>query len=162
MSRRGSSLIEAVLVLPVLFFLFVAMAEMARVTYTYVMIQKILTNLAKDVGTRQGVNFCAEDANVTSAINWALTGSTEGGSDPLVPNLTADNILIWIERVDTAGELGECECSSTGCDAAAAGRSPDFVVVSLADGYTVRLAVPFVNFEPFILRPQVRMPYRGT
>ncbi len=162
MNRRGSSLIEAVLVLPVMFFLFAAMIDLARITYTYAMIQKILTNLAKFAGTRQGVNFCGEDATVSGAINWALTGSVDAGATPLVPNLEAEDIRIRIERVDDTGALAECECSATGCDTSLAGRSPDFVVVSLADGYAVRLAVPFVNFEPFILRPQVRMPYRGT
>ena len=162
MSRRGSSLIEAVLVLPVMFFLFAAMIEMARVTYTYAMIQKMLANLAKTLTTQQGVNFCAADAGITSAINWALTSSTEGGAPALAPNLEAANIRIRIERVDEGGELSECECSPGGCDAALAGRAPDFLVVSLENGYPVRLAVPFLNFEPFVLRPQVRMPYRGT
>lgn len=155
---------EAALLLPVMFLLLIGMVEIARVTYTYYTIQKILTTLARMAGTQQGVNFCdAGDATVAQMINFALTGASDTSTAPIVPNLVADQIRIRIERVDpSTGDVGECECSATGCDAGTGGRAPDFIVVSLTDGYPLRLAVPFVQLEPFLLRPQVRLPYGGT
>jgi Flp pilus assembly protein TadG len=163
-ASRGSSLMETALLLPVLFLLLVGMVELARISYTYYTLQKMLTMVASYLGTRQGVNFCDEaDLTVTQAKSFALTGTNEGTNTPLVPNLDTAGIRVRAERVAVdSGDLGECDCSAQGCDLASGGRAPDYVTVSLTDGYTVRVALPFINLEPIILRPQVRMPYGGT
>ena len=163
-TRRGSSLIEAALLLPVLFLLLLGMVELARVSYTYYTLQKMLTTVASYLGSRQGVNFCDEtDSTVSQAKAFALTGTNESTNTPLVPNLDAAGIRVRAERVAAdSGDVGDCDCSANGCDLASGGRAPDYVTVSLTDGYTVRVALPFINLEPIILRPQVRMPYGGT
>jgi hypothetical protein len=90
---------ETVLYLPVLAMLLWGMVELARITYTYYTLQKILYTLARLVGTQQGVNFCdSGDEQVKAAKNFALTGSSDGSTDSLVPNLTIDEIAIRIER----------------------------------------------------------------
>jgi Flp pilus assembly protein TadG len=162
--ESGSSLIESAMLLPLLFLLLFGMVELARISYTYYALNKILTTVASYVGSRQAVNFCDDgDATVAIAKTFAITGGNDPAAAPLVPNLEATNIRIGIERYDaTSDSIATCECSATGCDLAQGGRAPSYVVVSLADGYPVRLAVPFVNFEPIILRPQIRMPYAGT
>lgn len=162
--RRGGALLESLLIMPPLLMLFIGMIELAKISYTYYALQKILANFAKYAGTRQGVNFCdGGDASVVAARNWALTASNDGTADPLVPNLTPDRLLVALERVDPdSGDISDCDCSSSGCDIATGGRPPDFVVTSIADGYSVRIALPFISLDPIILRPQVRMPYRGT
>jgi hypothetical protein len=162
--RTGSALLESVLILPILLMLFVGMIEVAKISYTYYTLQKVLANFAKYVGTRQGVNFCdGADPSVVSARNWALTASNDGTADPLVPNLSPDRLEVALERTDPdSGEITDCDCSSSGCDISTGGRAPDFVVTSIADGYSVRIALPFISLDPIVLRPQVRMPYRGT
>ncbi len=162
--RRGSTLLETAMYLPVLFILLFGMVELARITYTYYTIQKILYTLARLAGTQQAVNFCDDsDAAVTAAKNFALTGTSDGSADPLVPNLTVDQIKVRIERLNRdTQELVECECSISGCDASQGGGSPDFVVVTIPDGYRVRPVIPFMSIDEFPLRPRIRVPYGGT
>ena len=50
----------------------------------------------------------------------------------------------------------------TGCDTANGGGSPDFVVVSIPNGYEVNPRIPFLTLDPILLRPMVRVPYGGT
>ncbi len=167
-SRRGGALLETAMYMPVLILLFVGMVEIARITYTYYAIQRILTGLARYVGTQQAVNFCDDnDASVVAAKSFALTGTPGGdasASGPLiVRGLTADLIRVRLERYDVNSQtLVECDCSETGCDASVGGTAPDFIVVYLPNGYTVRPAIPGVAVDPFPLRPRVRVPYGGT
>ena len=163
-SRKGSILLESALYLPLFFLLLVGMVELARVSYTYYSIQKILYTLARTVGTQQGVNFCdASDAAVVAAKNLALTGSTDNSGTPYVNGLDAGMIEIRIERRNTdTGELETCECAVPGCDAGAGGTSPEFLVVSIPDGYPIQLRFPTFTPDPIPLRFQVRIPYGGT
>lgn len=162
--RRGSFLLETAMYLPVLFVLLFGMIEIAKITYTYYTLQKTLMTVARYLGTQQGVNFCDDaDAIVQQAKQFAVTGSSEGGTDSLVRNLSIDQIQVRIERV-TAGtdEIGVCECSVTGCDTGNGGASPDFIVVSIPEGYPFQLSIPQVPIDPIMLRPRVRMPFQGT
>lgn len=162
--RRGSTILETAMYLPVLFILLFGMVEIARVTYTYYTLQKILYTLARLVGTGQAVNFCdSSDAVLTAAKNFALTGTSDGSADPLLPNLTADQIEVRIERFNRdTQEMVVCDCSITGCDAAAGGTWPDYLVVRLPDGYRMRPIIPYMMIEEFPLRPQIRVPFGGT
>lgn len=161
-SRQASVLFETAMWFPIMIGLLMAMVEIARVTYTYYSLHKMLYSIGRLVGTAQGVNFCSDTGIVADTITFALNGgNTEG--QPIIQSLQADQIEVRIERYDAAsGELSVCECSSTGCDTEAGGRPPDFVVVSIPDGYPMRLAIPGLNLDPIPLRPQVRVPYGGT
>jgi hypothetical protein len=162
--RRGNSLLETAMFVPVLILLLVGMVELARITYTYYTLHKTLYTLARYLGTRQGANLCDDgDAEVASAKEYALTGATDGTAAPFLSGLTSDMIRIRVERSSAdSAELGECECSVTGCDAGVGGRAPDFIVVSLPDGYPVRLTIPYLGSDPILLRPSVRLPFGGT
>ena len=164
MSRRsGNSLLETAMFVPVLMLLLVGMVEFARVTYTYYTLHKTLYTLARYLGTRLGANLCdAGDAEVASAKEYALTGATDGTAESFLPGLTTDMIQVRVERATGGSEIGECECSVTGCDAGAGGRPPDFIVVSIPDGYSVRLSFPYMTAETILLRPTVRVPFGGT
>jgi hypothetical protein len=150
--------------LPILFLLLYGMVELARVTYTYYTLQKILYTLARLAGTQQAINFCDEaDAVLVAAKNFAVTGTSDGSGAPLLPNLTVDQIQIRIERFNAdTQELIPCDCSITGCDASQGGTSPDYVVVTIPDGYRVRPAIPYMSIEEFPLKPHVRVPFGGT
>ena len=161
--RRGNTLLESILFLPILFMLLFGMVEFARITWTYYTLQKILYAVGRYAATQPAVNFC-DDANpiLTDAKNLGTRGVGDAAGDLQLPSLTADLIAIRLERVQTDNPaLGDCECSSSGCDNAQGGRGPDFVVVSVTDGYPIRTNIPFVPAETFLLRPVVRVPYGG-
>jgi hypothetical protein len=149
---------------PVLLLLLIGMVELARVTYTYYTLHKTMYTLARYLGTRQGANLCDNgDAEVAAAKEYALTGNTDGTAEPFLVGLTSDMISVGVERYSAnTGGLGECECSVTGCDAGAGGRPPDFIVVSIPDGYSVSLSFPYLGRQVILLRPTVRVPFGGT
>src|SRR5260370_13257864 len=75
--QSGSSLLETVLVTPILILLLVGMVELARVTYTHYTLHKILYTAARYLGTQQDVNFCDDGySSVTAAKNYATTRAT--------------------------------------------------------------------------------------
>src|SRR5262249_43057207 len=122
-NRRGGVLVETALLLPVVMALLIGTVELARVSYTYYMIQKMVFGLARYLGTQQGVNVCdSGDARVQAAINYAISGSTATADNPLVPGLDPSMFQIGIERLDPVSrQIVPCDCSSTGCDASLGG-----------------------------------------
>jgi len=166
--RRGGAVLETALFVPILVLLLVGMVQIAKVTYTYYTLRKTLYTAARYVATQQGVDLCnAADPAIMAAINLALTGNSTdaGGIDPILPALTSDMITMNIERVDpTSGVPTACDCSISGCDTNAGGGEPDFVVVSIPNGYTVTPVIPGVTLPsgPILLKPTVRVPFGGT
>ena len=161
---RGAALVETAIVVPILLAFLIGTIELARVTYTYYMLQKMMFNLARYLGTQQGVNFCdSQDPAVTAAINYALTGDSTSSDSPIVAGLTPGMFQVSIERYDPVGQqLVACDCSAQGCDASQGGSPPGFIVVSLTDGYMVRPVFWGFSVNPFPLRPSVKVPYGGT
>jgi len=162
--RHGSAALETVMVLPFLFVLLLGTVEIAKITYTYYTLHKILYSLARYLGTQSGVNFCdPSDPAIVAAKNFALTGTADASGTAIVSNLTADMIGIRAERLNAqAGTLSECDCSSSGCDASAGGLPPDFIAVSIPNGYEVTPHILFLPAEPIPLKPEVRIPFGGT
>ena len=161
-SRSAAIVFEAAMWIPITVLLLMGTVELARVTYTYYSLHKMLYSIARLVGTGLGTNFCSDQNNVQDTVNFALNGGNLEGQ-PIIQALTATQINVRVERYDPAsGELTQCECSAAGCDIEAGGRPPDYVVVSIPDGYPMRLAIPGLNLDPIPLRPQVRVPYGGS
>ena len=150
-------MLETAMFVPVLLLLLVGMVELGRITFTYYTLHKALSAAGRFLGTQPGVNYCdGEDASVVTAKNFALTGGPN--NDANIGGLTADMIQIRLERYNVESqELVECECTIEGCDAAAGGRGPDFIVVSIPDGYSVRPAIPFLSSSEILFRPRVRV-----
>lgn len=150
--------------LPVVALLLWGMVELGRIAYTYYTVQKVLYSIARSLGTRQAVNFCdLADPAVLAAKNYALTGTIDGSGTSLLPALTADMIQVAARKVDPGtGQLGDCACAVTGCDAAAGGAGPDFVLVNIPAGYLVRPRIPFMQLDAIPLKPQVLVPFGGT
>ena len=163
-SRSGSTILEAALFIPILLTLLVSVEQLGKLTYTYYSIKKALYSAARYIGTQQGVNFCdAGDPSILAGLNFALTGTADGSANPLVTGLTADMLLVSIERYSASDQtLTACDCSATGCDTAAGGSAPDFIVVSIPDGYAIRPIIPFLTLDPILLKPQVKVPFTGT
>jgi Flp pilus assembly protein TadG len=162
--RGGGVLVESVLILPLVLALLIGTVELARVTYTYYMLEKIMYNFARFIGTQQGVNFCdPNDATVQSAIAYAMTGTPDGTGTALVTGLQANMFQVNAERVDpNSGNVVACDCSAVGCDSSEGGQPPNYIAVSLVDGFLVHPLFWGFAVDPFPLRPSVRVPYGGT
>ena len=162
--RRGSAALETVMVLPFLLVLLLGTVEIAKITYTYYTLHKMLYSLARYLGTQQGTNFCdPSDPNIVAAKNFALTGTADASGTAIVSNLTADMIGIRAERLNAqAGTLSECDCSASGCDASTGGLPPDFIAVSIPNGYEVTPHIFLLSANPIPLKPEIRIPYGGT
>ncbi len=163
-SRSGNTVLEAALFIPILVTLLVSVEQLGKLTYTYYTIKKALYSAARYIGTQQGVNFCdAADPSILAGLNFALTGTADGSANPLVNGLTPDMLLVSIERYSAADQtLSACDCSATGCDTSAGGTAPDFIVVSIPEGYAMRPLIPFLTLDPILLKPQVKVPFTGT
>jgi hypothetical protein len=164
MKRHGQALLETAMFVPVLILLLIGMAEFGRVTYTYYTLHKIEYTLARYLGTQQGGNLCDNgDAVLQSAKAYAVTGNTDGSGQSTLAGLTPDMLQVRLERYDAQNaSLGQCECSISGCDAGAGGTAPDFIVVTIPEGYPIRINLPYLITDPILFRPTVRIPYGGT
>jgi hypothetical protein len=161
-NERGNSIFETAMFLPVLMLLLVGMVQIGKITYVYYTLKKSLYAAATFLATRQGVNFCDDgDPLITAAKEFALSGTTDGSAASIIPNLTADMIQVQTECIDpTTQAVGAC--SSAGCGTAAGGQKPDFVIVSIPDGYQVAPRFPFMLVDPIQLKPEIRIPFGGT
>jgi hypothetical protein len=162
--RRGNTVLEAALFIPILLTLLVSTEQLGKLTYTYYSLKKALNTVARYVGTQQGVNFCdASDPNIAAGLNLATTGTSDGSAAPLIAGFTSDMVSIAIERYDPVGQtLGPCDCSNTGCDISLGGSAPDYIVVSIPNGFNFLPNIPFLRLDAIPLRPTVKVPYGGT
>ena len=169
--QRGSMALETALWLPILFTLFMGTAEIARVTYTYYTLQKTLNTVGRMLSAQPNINFCdpydptvLQIKQVAILSVGAFQGGTLGGSRGLVEGLTPEMIEVRIQRYSRqTGTVVDCECSATpeGCDAAGGARGPDYLAISIPDGYPMRLRIPGVPTDPIPLRPHILVPYTG-
>ncbi len=153
--------LEALLWIPVMVLLIVGMVQFGKITYTYYTLRKAVYSAARYLAVQQGVNFCdpANDAAINAAIQFAITGSSDGSGTPVVTNLTPDMFQVTTQCVDPAtGVAGACDTS--GCPAVTA--RPDYIMVSMPNGYLVQPRIPIVTLDPILLRPYVLVPFGGT
>ena len=161
--RRGNMVVEVAIWLPVLFLLISGVIQFGKITYLYYTLRKIEYGIARTVSIGSGVNFCpdATDTFIQGAIEFALTGTPDGSGPPLVENLTPGMISVTTECIDPATGLPGA-CNSSGCDGAAGAQRPDYVVVTIPDGYRVQPRIPFVLLDSFQLKPSVAVPFGGV
>jgi hypothetical protein len=155
--------VELAMWLPVLFLLISGIIQFGKITYLYYTLRKIEYTIARSVSIQNGVNFCpdATDPIIQGAIQFALTGTTDGSGPPLVENLTADMISVTTECIDPATGLPG-GCDSSGCDTAVGAQRPDYVVVTIPNGYQVQLRIPYILLSPFQFKPTVAIPFGGV
>jgi hypothetical protein len=153
--------LEATLFVPIIVLLIVGMVQFGKITYTYYSLRKAVYSAARYLSVQQGVNFCdlTNDANVTAAINFAVTGTADGSGTPLITGLTPDMLQVTAQCVDPAsGTPGPC--ANLGCPTVA--QRPDYIMVSIPNGFEVTPRIPVVTLQPFNLYPYVTVPFGGT
>ncbi|HXJ42514.1 MAG TPA: TadE family protein [Bryobacteraceae bacterium] len=161
-SRRGSMMIEAAMMVPVIVLLLVGMVQIARITYVYVELRKVVYSVASYLSTQQGVDFCnPTDLNIAAAVNFGLTGTTDNTQPVFITGLTPEMIQIVPQRYDSLTQtIGTCSCSINGCDVAAGGGAPNYITVAIS-GYSIQPRIPLLAIDPIPLRPQVKVHYGG-
>ncbi len=161
--RRGNTILEAAMLMPVILLLLVGMGQLAKITYTYYTLRKTVYSIATYLSVQQGVNFCdPSDPTVAAAISFGLTGTTDNSQPVFVTGLTSAMIQVTPEAVDpVAGTLGPY---GSGCVASPPfdGTPPDQIVVSIPNGYMLPVRIPFLPMDSIALKPMVKVPYGGT
>ena len=161
--RGGSMTVELAMWLPILFLLIGGIIQFGKITYIYYTLQKTMTTIASLLAVQNGVNFCpdAGDPAITGAIQFALTGTSDGSGTTAVTGLTADMISVTTQCIDPVTlTLGDCAVS--GCETPVGAQRPDFITVSMPNGYIVQPRIPFILTDPIPLRPKAVMAYGGT
>jgi hypothetical protein len=157
--RRGNAVLEVAMWMPVILLLITGMITFGRITYLNYVLQKIVYTAARSLAVSQNLNFCdpsdpIAQAVLTNAVNDPATGN------PLVVSLSADMLTISTRCYDANGALGACDVS--GCDGLTGAQRPDFVTVAMPNGYAIPLRIPFVQFDPVVLKPSITVPFGGT
>jgi hypothetical protein len=160
--RSGNVTIEVALWLPVLLLLITGTFQFGKITYTYYSLRRTLDTVASYLAAQNGVNYCngASDPIVTNAINFAITGSTDGTGPAAITGLTPDMIVVTTQCIDpVTGAPGDCDTSQ--CGNPAGGQRPDLIMVSIPNGYMMQPRIPYILLDPIPLRPQSVMPNGG-
>jgi Flp pilus assembly protein TadG len=158
---RGNMAIEAALLIPVLLLLIVGTVQLGKVTYTYYALKKIVYSAAREVAVQQGVNFCdvAGDTTAQNAINFALNDPATQA--PIVAGLTTLQVTTrCADPANAGGALIACDASN--CDAFSVSQRPDYVTVTIPNGYAVTVRIPFLNPIPVTLNPTATVPFGGV
>ena len=117
--------------------------------------------------TRDGANYAAthcwmgDGSNVTAALQFGITGTADGSAAPLISNLTADMITVTTQCIDPV-PLALGDCSVSGCGTPAGGQRPDFITVSMPNGYIIQPRIPYILLDPIPLKPKAVMAYGGA
>ena len=161
--RRGNTILETAMLMPLILLLLVGMGQLAKITYTYYTLRKTVYSVATYLSVQQGVNFCdPADPTIVAAINFGLTGTTDASQPVFVNGLTSAMIQVTPEAIDpvagTPGPYGSGCVASPPFD----GIPPDQIVVSIPNGYFMQLRIPFLPLDPIPLKPEVKVPYAGT
>ena len=163
-ASRGASIVETILLIPVLVLLMVGGMEFGKIFLTYYTLHKALRGAAGMASVLRGADFCdTGDPQLTAIRNFVVFGPDGNGASPLVRDLDADRIVITPERFNTEdGTIGECGCGGGGgCGTGTGTRAPDYILVTIDGGYPYEPQVPFRVLETILLRPHVRVPFGG-
>ena len=160
--RSGSMAIELAMWLPLMFLLIGGIVQFGKITYIYYSLQKTMTAVANYLAVQNGVNFClgASDPAIAAAIQFGITGTTDGSGAPTITGLSADMITVTTQCLDPV-TLTLGDCSVAGCDTPVGAQRPDFITVSMPGGYIVQPRIPYILVDPIPLKPQAVMAYGG-
>ena len=161
----GQAATELAFLIPLLMMILFGAFQLARGFYLYHTLQKALRGGAGLLVRSNNVNYCdLGDAALTDARNFMVFGNLQGTGTTVVQGLTPYMIQILPERtVPNSTVVTECLCTQDpdSCDIGSGGRSPDFVVINLGNGFPVEMLFPYVSLGTILLKVSVRMPVTG-
>ena len=158
--RRGNTIVEFALLMPVLLLLTVGTIQFGKFYYLYYVIKKIEFAAARYLSVQQAIDFCnSPDALTEAAFNYGITDSYTG--NPIVASLTADQFQVNTLCVDpVTGVPGACDTS--GCGGLTGAQRPDYIQIALPNGYPVEIRLPYITLAPFTIYPTVTVPFTGS
>jgi len=161
--RGGSMAIELAMWLPVIFLLMAGIIQFGKITYIYYSLQKTVNTIASYLAVQNGVNFCpdAGDPTIAAAIQFGLTGSTDGSGTSAIFGLTADMITVTTQCIDPV-TLTLGDCAAAGCGTPVGAQRPDFITVSMPNGYILQPRIPYILVDPIPLRPKAVVAFGGA
>jgi hypothetical protein len=164
-NQRGQAVVELAFQIPLMLLILFGAVQVARVFYTYHALHKALRGGAGLLARSVNVNYCdISDAALANARNFVVFGNLQGFGSAVIQGLTPDMIEILPERgvTDSTGVV-ECFCAqdTESCDPSSGGRTPDFIVLRLQNGFPLAISFPFVNLGTVNLNASVRMPVTG-
>ena len=154
--------VELAMWLPVVFLLLGGLIQFGKITYIYYSLQKTVNTVASYLAVQNGVNFCpdAGDPTIAAAIQFAITGPTDGSGTPAIFDLTANMITVTTQCIDPVTlTLGDCAVS--GCGTPVGAQRPDFLTVSIPNGYIIQPRIPYILVDPIPLKPKSVVAYQG-
>ena len=161
--RGGSMAVELAMWLPVIFLLMAGIIQFGKITYIYYSLEKTVTTIASYLAVQNGVNFCpdASDPTIAAAIQFGLTGTTDGSGPTAIFTLTPAMITVTTQCIDPVTlTLGDCAVS--GCGNPVGAQRPDFITVSIPNGYIIQPRIPYILVDPIPLKPKAVMAYGGA
>lgn len=109
-SERGGTLAELAILAPFLIVMMAAVTELGRLFQTYTSLSKSTRAAARYLS-----NNAYDDAQIAVAKNIAVCGKRNcAGVDPVVPNLTTENIVVTPDPEGGAGNPNTVSISVTG------------------------------------------------
>ncbi|MGD0774975.1 MAG: TadE/TadG family type IV pilus assembly protein [Candidatus Solibacter sp.] len=161
--RGGSVTIELAMWLPVVFLLMSGIIQFGKIAYIYYSLEKTMSTIAGYLAVQNGVNFCpdAGDPTIAAAIQYGLTGSADPSATPAIFDLTADMITVTAQCIDPV-TLTLGTCVTDGCGTPVGAQRPDFITVSMPNGYIIQPRIPYLLVNPIPLKPQAVVAYGGT
>jgi hypothetical protein len=162
-SRSGNMVLETALWMPVLFLLITGIIQFGKITYIYYSLKKTVNTVADYLAVQSGVNFCpdAGDPSIAAAIQFALTGTSDGSGPVAILDLTPDMIVVTPQCIDpTTGLPGTCDVS--GCNTPVGAQRPDYIQVTIPNGYNITPRIPYILFDAIPLKPQAVAAYGGA
>ena len=156
-------ILETALWIPILMLLISGVIQFGKITYIYYSLRKTVYTAASYLAQQQGTNFCdlTDDANYQAALNFAVTGTSDGSGVPLISGLTTDMLEVTLECVDaTSG--APAVCANAGCGSDIGAQRPDYVVVSIPAGFPVTPRFPLLTLPPISLAPSAAVPFGGV
>ena len=147
--------------LPVLLLLIVPMVQFGKIIYTYYALRNTVYTAARYLAVQKGTNFCdPADPNITAALNFAVTGTTDGSGAPLITGLTPSMLSVTTECV-LNGAVGACDTSGCSISPSLA-QQPSFVSVTIPAGYPMTPRIPFVTLQTLSFSPSALTPFGGA
>lgn len=97
-NHKGLAMVEFTILLPLLLFLMIAIVEVGRAFYTYTELEKISRDAARYLShvliqDDLGSDSIPDDIKAKT-VNLAVYGVTAGGTDSLLPSLTAEHVNV--------------------------------------------------------------------
>ena len=112
MKRRGSMILETALWIPILLLLISGVIQFGKITYTYYTLRKTVYTAASYLAQQQGTNYCdlVDDPNYAAALNFAVTGTTDGSGAPLVSGRLRHTCLLRLKTNPQPGSCRQRDC----------------------------------------------------